>query len=119
MGRLPTGVAPVYTAQIVIMAEPEVAGELRAWAEVTGRFASDLQREVLARGWAVVLPELEAATPKTKRPSRSKIEQWARRLDRSLRSSPAGLRVQRRKARVAVDSKTWPDAGKGPDALSA
>lgn len=105
MGRLPTGVKPEYTSQIVIMSKPELAGELRAWAEATERFASDLQREVLERGWALVKPELEAALPRAKRPSRSTVAAWVERVDRrNRRAALSGNTLRRRIARASAEA---------------
>jgi len=111
MGRLPTGVKPEYTAQIVIMAKPDMAGELRAWAQAAGRHASDLQRDVLERGWALVKPELENALPRAQRPTRSAIAAWVERVDRSkrrTREQRAAATGARRLARVRASA---PEAG--------
>lgn len=98
MGRLPSGVMPEYTAQIVIMAKPELAGELRAWAEASGRHASDLQREVLIRGWELVKPELEESTPQRAKPTKTKVAEWVKRVDRSLRRDRLAATARRRQA---------------------
>lgn len=97
MGRLPTGVAPIYTAQIIIMSQPEVAGELRAWAAASGRHASDLQREVLEAGWKAIKPKLQRRTPANQHPSEEDVAAWVERVDRSKRPTPA----QRRAATAA------------------
>lgn len=90
MGRLPAGVEPTYTAQIVIMATPEQAAELRAWAEKSGRYASDFQREVLARGLEQMRPELEAQYGRL---TRNRINAWAARLVSSRAASAQRQRV--------------------------
>jgi hypothetical protein len=111
MGRLPTGVKPEYTSQIVIMSKPELAGELRAWAEASERFASDLQREVLERGWALIKPELEAALPRARHPRRAAIAAWVERVDRRNRRTPAQRRAATTARRVAVAKASGAEAG--------
>lgn len=58
-----------YTAQLVILEEPEVAGEIRAWAELNGQMLAPTLREIVRAGlrakrrqWAAqhgMLSELE------------------------------------------------------------
>jgi hypothetical protein len=39
-----------YTAQLVILEEPDIAGEIRAWAEVNGQQLAPILRELLRAG---------------------------------------------------------------------
>lgn len=41
-----------YTTQITPMVEPEIAGELAAWASLTGETAATMAREALYEGLA-------------------------------------------------------------------
>ena len=88
IGRLPAGVEPEMTAQIVAMAQPTLAGELRYWAEQAGQHASTFHRETLAAGLAARRPALEEAYGKIdlspKR--RAKLREWIERVDRRRRA---------------------------------
>jgi hypothetical protein len=55
-----------YTAQLVILEEPEIAGEIRAWAErldhaKTGQNLAPTLRELVRAGLAVKRSDWEAA----------------------------------------------------------
>jgi hypothetical protein len=91
IGRLPSGLQAEMTAQIVAMAQPELAGELRYWAEQCGVAASTFHRETLAAGLAARRPALEEqfgkieSSPKRKR----KLAEWVKRVDRRSRRGAA------------------------------
>jgi hypothetical protein len=46
-----------FTAQLVIMEEPDVAGRVRAWAEVNHTELAPTLRELVRAGLAVLEPE--------------------------------------------------------------
>lgn len=48
-----------YTAQMIVMAEPELAGEVNAWAVKSGQAKSELLRDAFGRGWQRVRKGLE------------------------------------------------------------
>lgn len=48
---------PKLTAQLVIMELPEIAGRLRAWAEVRDIEIAEIAREVARAGLAVLEPD--------------------------------------------------------------
>jgi hypothetical protein len=47
---VPTVTPPRYTKQIMVLLEPEVSGEVYAWARAQGRSASAVCRELIAAG---------------------------------------------------------------------
>lgn len=87
IGRTPKGVEAEMTAQVVAMAQPALAGELRYWAEVCGQHASTFHRETLAAGLAARREALEAehgkieASPKR----RAALAEWIAYVDRKAR----------------------------------
>lgn len=95
IGRLPNGVAPEMTAQIVAMAQPSLAGELRYWAELAGQHASTFHRETLAAGLAARRPELEEKYGKieTSPKRRKRLAEWVARVDRRRRSAESAPAV--------------------------
>lgn len=47
-----------YTSQLIVLEEPQFAGEIHAWSERSKRPLSDLLRDALRRGWHKVRRDL-------------------------------------------------------------
>lgn len=107
IGRLPTGVDAEMTAQIVAMAQPELAGELRYWAEVAGQRASTFHRETIAAGLAARREALEAeygkigASPKR----RKRLAEWIKLVDRKEQKRERNARARARRQAAATQSE--------------
>lgn len=106
IGRLPTGVEAEMTAQIVAMAQPELAGELRYWAELLGQHASTFHRETIAAGLEARRADLEKQFGKinTSPTRRAKLTDWIKRVDRREAKRARNERAAQRRQRAATDS---------------
>lgn len=57
---MPTVVPPKYVKQVMVLLEPEVSGEIYAWAEQFGLSASAMMRELISAGLKARRPVWEA-----------------------------------------------------------
>lgn len=108
IGRLPAGVEAQMTAQIVAMAQPELAGELRYWAEQLGQHASTFHRETIAAGLEVRRAELEKQFGKigASPTRRAKLADWIKRVDRKEAKRQRDERARKRRQDAARASDT-------------
>lgn len=90
---MPTVTPPTYTKQVMVMLEPDISGEVYAWARRSKRSASAVMRDLIAAGLQV------------------KREQWAAEV-----GVPADAEIRRLRAEHRAQGAAQTDRRREDDA---